>query len=113
MDSLQTFADPPELWPRLVSDRGFGNESLVCHLAAERATFHMCLKAGRHVDPDEQRLEVQDLEVEDAAVALFGLTLRVIQHPNYLRQGPLMSSSAWCLQVSNRGSPYIGCRLYS
>lgn len=33
IDTLQDFADRLGFWPRLVFDRGFGNESIVTHLA--------------------------------------------------------------------------------
>src|SRR5882757_1816684 len=52
IDALQDFADRLGFWPKLVFDRGFGNESIIGHLAAEGCTFYVRLKAGRLVDLD-------------------------------------------------------------
>jgi hypothetical protein len=49
IDALQGLRDRLGFWPRLVFDRGFGNESLVTHLQAEGATFYVRLKGGRFV----------------------------------------------------------------
>jgi len=79
IDTLQNFADRLGYWPRLVFDRGFGNESIVTHLQAEGATFYIRMKAGRFVELDGQRTEIQQLKTKDATVRLYGLTLRVIR----------------------------------
>jgi hypothetical protein len=81
INSLQSFADRLGFWPKLVFDRGFGNYSLVTHLAAEGATFYIRLKGGRYVELDDERVEVKQLKANDVAVSLFGLTLRVIRSP--------------------------------
>lgn len=78
---MQNFADRLGFWPKLVFDRGFGNESLVAHLQAEGATFYVRLKAGRFVEFDGQRTEIKQIEASDATVQLFGLKLRVIRSP--------------------------------
>jgi len=85
IDALQDFADRLGFWPKLVFDRGFGNESLVTHLAAEGCTFYVRLKAGRYIELDGQRISVNGLAKKDSLVALFGLTLRVIQTPESRR----------------------------
>lgn len=85
IDALQDFADRLGFWPKLVFDRGFGNESLVTHLAAEGCTFYIRLKAGRFVDFDGQRTEVKRLKEKDATVTLFGLRLRVVRSPKNRR----------------------------
>jgi hypothetical protein len=85
IDALQDFADRLGFWPKLVFDRGFGNESLVTHLAAEGAVFYIRLKAGRYVEFDGQRTEIRKLEEKDATVELFGLTLRVVRSPKSRR----------------------------
>lgn len=85
IDSLQGFADRLGFWPKLVFDRGFANESLVTHLAAEGCTFYVRLKAGRFVELDGQRTEVKQLPKKDTTVHLFGLTLRVIRTPKSRR----------------------------
>lgn len=81
IDALQGLHDRLGFWPKLVFDRGFGNESLVTHLAAEGATFYVRLKSGRFVEFDGQRTEIRQLAAKDAAVQLFGLTLRVVCSP--------------------------------
>jgi IS4 transposase len=81
IDSLQDFHDRLGFWPKLVFDRGFGNESLVTHLQAEGATFYIRLKAGRFVEFDGQRIEVKQLPRKDETVQLFGLTLRIVRTP--------------------------------
>lgn len=85
IDSLQALADRLGFWPKLVFDRGFGNESLVTHLEAEGAIFYIRLKAGRFVEFDGQKTEVKALADKDATVQLFGLTLRVIRSPKSRR----------------------------
>lgn len=85
IDSLQTMADRLGFWPKLVFDRGFGNESLVTHLHAERAIFYIRLKSGRFVEFDDQRTEVKRLADNDASVRLFGLWLRIVRSPKSRR----------------------------
>ncbi len=85
IDSLQAMADRLGFWPKLVFDRGFGNESIVTHLAAEGAVFYIRLKAGRFVEFDGQATEVRRLSERDATVQLFGLTLRIIRSPKSRR----------------------------
>lgn len=79
IDALQDFADRLGFWPKLVFDRGFGNESIVTHLAAEGAIFYIRVKAGRYIEFDGQRLKIQNLKTKDAIIELYGLTLRVIR----------------------------------
>lgn len=85
IDALQTMADRLGFWPKLVFDRGFGNESIVTHLSAEGCTFYMRMKAGRFVELDDQKIEIKQLDTNDATVRLFGLTLRVIRSPKSRR----------------------------
>lgn len=85
IDALQDFHDRLGFWPRLVFDRGFGNESLVSHLAAEGCIFYIRLKAGRFVELDGQRTEVKQLTDKDATVQLFDLKLRVLRSPKNRR----------------------------
>jgi hypothetical protein len=85
IDALQDFADRLGFWPKLVFDRGFGNESVVEHLSAEGATFYIRVKAGRYIEFDRQRIELKDLGKRDSMVHLFGLTLRVIRTPKSRR----------------------------
>jgi IS4 transposase len=66
-------------WPKLVFDRGFGNESIITHLAAEGATFYIRLKAGRFVACDGERIEIRQLKEKDTMIELFGLMLRVVR----------------------------------
>lgn len=79
INALQDFADRLGFWPKLVFDRGFGNESIVTHLAAEGAVFYIRVKAGRYIELDGQRIKIQNLGTKDAIVQLYGLTLRVIR----------------------------------
>ncbi len=81
IDALQNMADRLGYWPKLVFDRGFGNESLITHLAAEGCILYVRLKAGRFVDFDGQRTEVKQLAEKDTVIELFGLKLRVIRSP--------------------------------
>jgi hypothetical protein len=85
IDALQTMADRLGFWPKLVFDRGFGNESIVTHLAAEGCVFYVRLKAGRFVEFDGKRVEVKALTEKDTLIQLFGLTLRVIRSPKSRR----------------------------
>lgn len=89
IDALQDFADRLGFWPKLVFDRGFGNESIVTHLAAEGCTFYIRLKAGRFVELDDSeavaRLNVKSLTETDTTIRLYGLTLRVIRSPKSRR----------------------------
>ena len=85
IDALQNFADRLGFWPKLVFDRGFGNESIISHLAAEGCMFYVRLKQGRFVDFDGQKTEVGVLTEQDATIRLYGLTLRVIRSPKSRR----------------------------
>lgn len=85
IDALQTMADRLGFWPKLVFDRGFGNESIVTHLSAEGCTFYIHMKAGRFVELDGQKTELKQLDAKDATVRLLGLTLRVIRSPKSRR----------------------------
>jgi hypothetical protein len=85
IDALQTMADRLGFWPKLVFDRGFGNESIVEHLRAEGATFYIRLKGGRYVELDGERTEVKQLKEKDITIQLFGMTLRVIRSPKSRR----------------------------
>lgn len=85
IDALQNMADRLGFWPKLVFDRGFGNESIVTHLAAEGCTFYIRLKAGRFVEFDGQQTEVKELSEKDTTVQLFGLILRVVRSPKSRR----------------------------
>ncbi len=85
IDALQDFADRLGFWPKLVFDRGFGNESIVTHLASEGATFYIRVKAGRYVEFNGQRIELKELGQRDNTIQLFGLTLRVIRTPKSRR----------------------------
>jgi hypothetical protein len=46
-------------------NRGFGNESLVTHLAAEGCTFYVRLKGGRFVRLGDQRIATKALSQTD------------------------------------------------
>lgn len=85
IDALQAFADRLGFWPKLVFDRGFGNQSIVTHLAAEGATFYIRLKAGRFVELDGEQTEVRLLNGKDAIIQVYGLTLRVVRSPKSRR----------------------------
>jgi len=85
IDALQDFHDRLGFWPKLVFDRGFGNESIVEHLSSEGATFYIRLKSGRYVSCDRQKTEVKHLASKDAEVSLFGLKLRVVRSPKSRR----------------------------
>ncbi len=85
IDSLQNFADRLGFWPKLVFDRGFGNESIIEHLHAQGATFYIRMKSGRYVEYDGRRIEIKQLAEKDATIQLFGLTLRVIRSPKSRR----------------------------
>jgi hypothetical protein len=89
IDALQDFHDRLGYWPKLVFDRGFGNESIVTHLAAEGCLFYIRLKAGRFVELDDgetvTRLNVKALKKKDTTIRLYGLTLRVIRSPQSRR----------------------------
>lgn len=82
---MQGLHDRLGFWPKLVFDRGFGNESLVTHLVAEGATFYVRLKGGRFVHLGGERIATKALEQKDATVTLFGMTLRVIRSPKHRR----------------------------
>ena len=85
IDALQALHDRLGFWPKLVFDRGFGNESLVTHLVAEGCTFYIRVKAGRYIAFDGQRIALKHLGQRDSIVTLFGLTLRVIRTPQSRR----------------------------
>lgn len=81
IDALQNLHDRLGFWPKLVFDRGFGNESIIEHLNAEGAIFYIRLKGSNYVECDGQKTKIQGLAEKDATVTLFGLALRVIRSP--------------------------------
>ncbi len=85
IDALQAMADRLGFWPKLVFDRGFGNESIVEHLHAEGAIFYIRLKGGNYVECDGQEAKIERLQTKDATVELFGMTLRVVRSPKSRR----------------------------
>jgi hypothetical protein len=99
IDTLQNLADRLGFWPKLVFDRGFGNESIVEHLCAEGATFYVRLKAGRYVELDGEKTEVKELAKTDATIQLYGLTLRVIRSPKNRR-----AKEPWYILTNDRTS---------
>ena len=88
IDALQDFADRLGFWPKLVFDRGFGNESIVEHLHATGATFYIRVKASDYVTSSAAPLvstEIAKLAEKDATIELYGLTLRVVRSPKSRR----------------------------
>ncbi len=84
IDALQDFADRLGFWPKLVFDRGFGNESIITHLVAEGAIFYIRVKAGDYVTSYAAPLvstKIAALTKKDATIKLYGLTLRVVRSP--------------------------------
>ncbi|MFO0971483.1 MAG: transposase [Candidatus Saccharimonadales bacterium] len=99
IDALQTFAERLGFWPKLVFDRGFGNESLVTHLTAEGCTFYIRLKGGRFVHLDGQRIATKALAQTDATAELFGLTLRIVRSPKNRR-----AKEPWYILTNDQNS---------
>lgn len=107
IDALQTVADRLGFWPKLVFDRGFGNESIVTHLSAEGCTFYIRMKAGRFVELGGQKTEIRHLNAADASVQLFGLTLRVIRSPQSRR-----ATEPWYILTNDMSSRTKIVRIY-
>lgn len=99
IDSLQNFADRLGFWPKLVFDRGFSNESIVEHLYSQGAVFYIRMKAGRYVEYDGDRTEIQRLKDKDAIISLYGLTLRVFRSPKDRR-----AKEPWFILTNDLGS---------
>lgn len=107
IDALQDFADRLGFWPKLIFDRGFGNESIVTHLAAEGATFFVRVKAGDYVACGKLRTKIAALARKDATIELYGLTLRVIRSPKdgkndepwYILTNDMMSNRAKIVKI--------------
>src|SRR6202050_4313812 len=85
IEALQALHDRLGFWPRLVFDRGFGNESIVEHLNAEGAIFYIRLKGGNFVACDGREAKIAGLQTKDVTVELFGMTLRVVRSPQSRR----------------------------
>lgn len=99
IDALQGLHDRLGFWPRLVFDRGFGNESLVTHLQAEGAIFYIRLKGGRFVTLGDRRIAAKTLEQTDTIVELFGLHLRIVRSPKSRR-----AKESWYILTNDRTS---------
>jgi hypothetical protein len=99
IDALQDFADRLGFWPKLVFDRGFGNESIVEHLHAEGAVFYIRLKGGNYVECDGQKTKIEGLQTKDTTIKLFGLTLRVVRSPKNRR-----ASEPWHILTNDKTS---------
>lgn len=88
IDALQDFADRLGFWPKLVFDRGFGNESIIEHLSSAGATFYIRVKAGDYVTSSTAPMvstKIATLTEKDATITLYGLTLRVVRSPKSRR----------------------------
>lgn len=92
-------ADRLGFWPKLVFDRGFGNESIIEHLVAESATFYIRLKAENYVEYDGRRVKIEALSGNDMIVRVAGMTLRVIRSPKGRR-----SPQPWYILTNDRTS---------
>jgi hypothetical protein len=107
IDTLQDLRDRLGFWPKLVFDRGFGNESIVEHLHAEGATFYIRLKGGRYVECDNAVTKTEHLARKDTTVQLFGLSLRVVRskqegkhdEPWYILTNDHMSSRSKVVKI--------------
>jgi len=99
IDALQDLHDRLGFWPKLVFDRGFGNESIVTHLAAEGATFYIRLKAENYVEYDGQKTKIEQLPAKDSTVELFGMTLRVVRSPKSRR-----AAQPWYILTNDQSS---------
>lgn len=99
IDALQDMHDRLGFWPKLVFDRGFGNESIIEHLNAEGAVFYIRLKAENYVECDGQKTKIENIPNKDQKVELFGLTLRVIRSPKSRR-----SKQPWYILTNDQTS---------
>lgn len=99
IDALQDLHDRLGFWPKLVFDRGFGNESIVEHLSAEGATFYIRLKSENYVECDGQKTRIENVLAKDATVKLFGLTLRVVRSPQSRR-----AKQPWYILTNDQSS---------
>ena len=99
IDALQDFADRLGFWPKLVFDRGFGNESIVEHLHSAGATFYIRVKAGDYVACDKMSTKIRALTDRDATIELYGLRLRVIRSAKNRR-----APEPWYILTNDFGS---------
>ena len=68
-------------WPKLVFDRGFGDQQIIRLLHGEGATFYIRLKAGRLVEIAGQPVRTSNAKRSDERVVVAGVALRVICSP--------------------------------
>jgi len=99
IDALQNLHDRLGFWPKLVFDRGFGNESIIEHLNAEGAIFYIRLKAEHYVECDGRRTKIEQLPAEDATIQLFGMSLRIVRSPHSRR-----AKQPWYILTNDFGS---------
>jgi len=85
IDALQGLAERLSFWPKLVFDRGFGNESLIVFLESSGATFYIRAKAGRIVQLDRQKITLGQIKKNDTIVELFGISFRVVRSDQHRR----------------------------
>ncbi len=79
--SLKALRSTLGFWPRLVFDRGFGDQKIIRYLSKHGATFYIRLKASRLVGIANVQLQVSDAKRADEKVVIAGLALRVIRSP--------------------------------
>jgi hypothetical protein len=81
VNSLKSLRATLGFWPKLVFDRGFGNQSVIRFLTREKATFYIRLKAGRFVEIAGVPIRVSTAKKADEKIIIAGLALRLIRSP--------------------------------
>lgn len=79
--SLRAFRALLGFWPKLVFDRGFGNQAIIQYLGSQNATFYIRMKADRYAELGGAILRLRHLPRRDNLVTLYGLSLRVVRSP--------------------------------
>ena len=93
LQSLNDLLKRLGFWPKgLVFDRGFGSYRILSHLHNAGATFFVRLKAGRLIEFNGERIEVEHLKNDDETIYLENpkhrgeyIKLRVVRSPKSRR----------------------------
>ncbi len=76
---LQALYDLLGFWPRLVFDRGFGDQGIIRFLKRHKVVFYIRMKAGRLTELPGGTKAIRDLATGDEIISLAGCKLRVVR----------------------------------
>lgn len=107
VESLKVWRKQLGFWPKLVFDRGFGNEKIIRYLHKQGVTFYVRMKAGRLTELAGDKISLLDLPTNDEVITLYGIKLRIVvsqkvgrhKEPWYILTSDLASSAKRIIKI--------------